>query len=141
MFTSIMLKSPHVHFYQHDEQARTARKPLCIVLYIGHILDTSFKPYRSEERRGRIGEERGFFPREEIERVHLETREVDIDPMLRSFRTLGSYHRSSHNFVMARQLHVMHFKVAQYLACLELWRVRTKFCFRISCSQLCAATQ
>ena len=31
---------------------------------------------------GRIGEERGFFPREEIERVHLETREVDIDPML-----------------------------------------------------------
>ena len=29
------------------------------------------------------------------------------------------------NFVMARQLHDMHFKVAQYLACLELWRVRT----------------
>ena len=51
-------------------------------MYIGHLLDPSFKPYRSVGRRGRIGEERGFFPREEIERVHLETREVDIDPML-----------------------------------------------------------
>ena len=34
------------------------------------------------KRRGRIGEERGIFPREELERVHLETREVDIDLML-----------------------------------------------------------
>ena len=26
---------------------------------------------------GRIGEERGFFPRERLERAHLETREFD----------------------------------------------------------------
>ena len=45
-------------------------------------MDPSFKRYRSEGRRGRIGEERSLFPLEEIERVHLETREVDIDPML-----------------------------------------------------------
>ena len=68
--------------YQHNEQARTALKPLCTVLYIGHLLDRSFKPYPSEGRRGRIGEERGSFPREKIKRVHLETREVNIDPVL-----------------------------------------------------------
>ena len=126
---------------QYNDQAQTALKPSCKVLYIDHLLDSSFKPYPSEGRRGRIGEKRGFFPREEIERAHLEMREVNIDPMLRSFRTLCSYHRSSHNFDMARQLHVMHFKVAQYLACLELWRVRTKFCFRISCSPFLSNAQ
>ena len=61
--------------YQHNEQARAALKPSCKVLYIGRLLDPS-------QRRGRIGEERGLFPREEIERVHLETREVDMDLIL-----------------------------------------------------------
>ena len=67
---------------QHNEKARTALKPSCTVLYIGHLLDPSFKPYPSEGRRGRIGEERGLFPHEKIERVHVETRELDIDPMM-----------------------------------------------------------
>ena len=49
--------------------------------------------------------------------------------------------RAVNNFVMARQLRVMHFKIAQYLSCLELWRVRTMFWFRISWSPLCTATQ
>ena len=47
-------------------------------LYIGRVLDPSFRPYSSEGRRGLIGEERGLIPREEIERVHLKMREVDI---------------------------------------------------------------
>ena len=68
--------------YQYNEQARTALKPSCTVLYIGRLLDRSFKPHPSEGRRGRIGEERGLFPREDIECLHLETREVDIDLIL-----------------------------------------------------------
>ena len=67
---------------QHNKQARTALKPSCTVMYIGRLLDRSIKPHPSEGRRGCIGEERGLFPREKIERVHLETRDVDIDPML-----------------------------------------------------------
>ena len=48
---------------------------------LGRLLNPSFKPHPSEEQHGRIGEERGLFPREKLERVHLETREVDIDPI------------------------------------------------------------
>ena len=36
--------------------------------------------------------------------------EVDIDPMLLSFRTLRSYHKTSHYLVLDRQLNVMQFK-------------------------------
>ena len=71
--------NPEIILNQHNEQALTALKPSCTVLYIGRLLDRSIKPHPSEGRRGRIGEERGLFPREEIERVQLETREVDID--------------------------------------------------------------
>ena len=68
--------------YQHNEQALTALKPLCTVLYIVRVLDPSFRPHPSEGRRGLIGEEHGLILREEIERVHLETHEVDIDLIL-----------------------------------------------------------
>ena len=67
---------------QHNERARTALRPSCTVLYIGRLLDPSFERHTSEGRRGRIGEERGLFPREEIAHGFLETREVNIDPML-----------------------------------------------------------